>query len=136
MDEPTFLSVDDALTHHATALARHGGNEGLPSPNAIESAVFAAQHVYAYLCVHLDDRAGFALLGATYWYHVAKDHAFADGNKRTGLACCLDFLNRNGLDLQVSNDDELIDMGLRVGAGSIPREELANFIAERLVPLE
>lgn len=37
---------------------------------------------------------------------IAKNHGFADGNKRTATVAMLEFLSLNGYDLFVPDDDE------------------------------
>lgn len=67
-------------------------------------AMFAGQYLHEDL---------FAM-AAAYVFHLAKNHPFVDGNKRTALAAALVFLDANGFEL----DD----------AGT----ELANMLLEML----
>jgi len=39
-------------------------------------------------------------MAACYCYHIIKNHAFIDGNKRTGIAITLTFLDRNGYEVK------------------------------------
>jgi death-on-curing protein len=36
-------------------------------------------------------------MAAAYLFYLCRNHPFVDGNKRTALACCLVFLESNGL---------------------------------------
>ena len=38
-------------------------------------------------------------MAAAYAFHISQDQPFVDGNKRTGLACALVFLELNGVSL-------------------------------------
>jgi death-on-curing protein len=42
-------------------------------------------------------------MAAAYAFHISQNQPFVDGNKRTALAACLDFLDMNGV---ISIDDE------------------------------
>lgn len=134
MTEPTFVSLDDAFAHHEAALLRHGGKIGLLSYGNLESALAAAKNRFHYEGEGWFDRVGVAELAATYWVHVALCHAFADGNKRVGFACFLDFLYRNGYDVRLS-DDRATATGLAIAAREIDRESVAREILPRLCAL-
>jgi death-on-curing protein len=43
-------------------------------------------------------------MAAAYLFHIVKNHAFLDGNKRTALVAALVFLDINGVSLE--RDDE------------------------------
>ena len=53
-------------------------------------------------------------MAAAYLYHLVKNHAFVDGNKRVGLAAALVFLRLNGY---------------RLAAGKATVEEMARALA-------
>ena len=69
------------------------------------------------------------------WYGVAlaKGHAFVDGNKRTGLAVMLTFLEIQGIDIQYNTglDDLMVD----IVESKLPHETLAEKVAEFLYHL-
>ena len=70
--------------------------------------------------------ASLAEMAAALLFHVARNHRFIDGNKRTTLACALAFLWLNGQWLE-AGEDELagLVMGLAAGRRGRParREE-------------
>ena len=134
MNEPTFVSIDDAFAHHEAALLRNGGRLGLLSLPNVESACAAPINRFHYEGERWPDRRGVAELAATYWVHVALCHGFADGNKRVGLACFLDFLYRNGYDVDLS-EDEATDLGLAIASRAVDRETVAATILPRLCAL-
>jgi len=58
-------------------------------------------------------------MAAAYAFHIAENHPFVDGNKRTALNAAIVFLGLNGLD--VADDDGLLFgamMGLATGESS------------------
>jgi len=88
-----YLSVAAVEAIHAEVLAAHGGSTGLRDRMLLESAVAAPQASFG----------GQPLIGdpieaaAAYLFYLCRNHPFVDGNKRTGLAACLVFLQSNGL---------------------------------------
>lgn len=57
--------------------------------------------------------------------HIARNHPFVDGNKRTGLATALVFLDMNGVRIGAT-DDELEDLAVGVAAGRITKAAAAG----------
>ena len=55
------------------------------------------------------------------------NHAFVDGNKRTGLLVMASFLAMNGMPLEYT-DDELIDLGFGLAKNQITYEDLLVWI--------
>jgi death-on-curing protein len=125
-----FLSLDDVLALHAGSIARFGGDPGIKDLGLLESALAMPQPTFGGADLHetLAEKAG------AYLFHVVKNHAFVDGNKRTGLACALVFLEINGFRWEAS-DADLIDITLAVASGTCSKSAVAVSIARGLVPL-
>ena len=68
-----------------------------------------------------------AEMAAAYLFHIARNHPFVDGNKRTALMTTLIFLGLNGR-LLAAGDDELTDLVLGVAAGKVSKAQTAVFI--------
>jgi death-on-curing protein len=49
-------------------------------------------------------------LAAIYVIAITKGHPFRDGNKRTAVLAASTFLHLNGLELDLSNEDEVFDL--------------------------
>ncbi len=64
---------------------------------------------------------------AAYLFHITKNHPFIEGNKRTGLACCLLFLRLNGKRIRAT-DDELVELVEGVASGRVAKSEVAVFL--------
>jgi death on curing protein len=135
MEEPRFLSWDDALLIHEDSLLAYGGRIGFPSPGYLESALDAPRNLFHYEAHEAAERDGTALLAATYWTHIALAHAFADGNKRVALSAAVLFLYTNGYDLALS-DDEAYELGIAVAERKIDREALSERLAPCIEALE
>jgi death-on-curing protein len=107
------------LKIHARSLAEFGGPGGISDPGAVESAVMAVQNHLNYTGGDIFD------LAAVLLWHIASDHPFADGNKRTALASALVFLAINGIDL--AQDDDLFEgLTLSVAKGEMKKSQVAE----------
>lgn len=99
MNEPVFLTLDQVKALHRLALDRHGGQDGVRDAATLESAVMHPCNVWLYGQGDLCD------IAAAYAFHVAQAQAFMDGNKRTGIAAALVFLEGNGVSLPAATDE-------------------------------
>lgn len=71
-----------------------------------------------------------------YYYNIICNHIFSDGNKRTGLASALLFLNLNGFDLSLNIiDTTLTDYILKLASGQSDLEECKAWFAQNVVIL-
>ncbi len=68
---------------------------------------------------------------AAYLYHLAKNHPFVDGNKRTAYGAMETFLRLNGYNLDLSNQ-EAYNMVMQVAQGEMTKEELSSFLAQHI----
>ena len=67
---------------------------------------------------------------AAYLFHIVKNHSFIDGNKRTGLACALTFLQWNGYYIQPMDADSSYELIIEVAAGpNQPEQQLPQIAA-------
>jgi death-on-curing protein len=98
--EITFLTLEEVLIIHADQIDRYGGSSGIRDIHLLESALAVVQAGFAGVQIHQDL---FEMAGA-YLFHIVKNHPFIDGNKRTGLATALVFLDLNGYDLDMEDD--------------------------------
>jgi death-on-curing protein len=125
MDGITFLSVDEVVFIHQDQIKRHGGAPGILNPGSLESAVAAPEFAAYY---HPDSDIHW--LSAHYAVHLAQNHAFHDGNKRTGIAAALIFLALNGLQKQPTPKalHELEDLMVAIAQQLRGKEDLAAFL--------
>ena len=64
-------------------------------------------------------------MAAAYAYHLSRNHAFVDGNKRVGLSAAVVFLYMNGWELDDPNET-LHPVMENVAQGKIEKPELAG----------
>ena len=125
----TFLSTEDVLALHEAQMKRFGGAPGLRSYALLDSAVAQACASFDGVFLHEDVYA----MAAAYLFHIVRNHAFVDGNKRAGLLSALVFLDMNGATLN-GPAPELYDLTMRVAAGELDKHEVAQvlrMLAER-----
>ena len=122
---PEFLSLDDVLKIHERELARYGGLAGLRDQHLIESAMAQPQASFGGEYLHEDLFA----MASAYLFHIVKNHAFLDGNKRTGLISALTFLGLNGHFIS-SPSPLLYEATMRVAEGKLGKAELAELFRQ------
>lgn len=54
---------------------------------------------------------------AAYMFHIIKNHVFMDGNKRTGLACAVTFLQWNNVMFERFDEQEAYDFVIGIASG-------------------
>ena len=120
--ELTFLEEKDLLDIHNALVEDFARGDdpisppGVKSPELVSSAVFRPQTALGYeLKYPTVEMAAAALL-----HSVVQNHAFHNGNKRTGLVCMLAFLDRNNV-IATCDQNELFRFTLRVAQhGLVP----------------
>jgi death on curing protein len=114
----------DVLTVHATLIAVTGGTTGLRDEALLESALAAASNRHHYEAVDIVSCA------ATYAYHLTQTHAFFDGNKRVAAAITETFLETNGFELTMSND-EVVSLFLSIASNELSRDQVEQRLREK-----
>ena len=64
-------------------------------------------------------------MASAYGFHIAQNHPFVDGDKRTALACALVFLELNGVSL-ADPDGRLYRAMIDIAAGDMDKLRLAS----------
>ena len=94
MSEPIrHLTVSAVKAIHREVLAAHGGARGIKDQALLESAVAAPEATMMGEPLISDP----VEIAAAYLFYLCRNHPFFDGNKRTALAACLVFLEKNDL---------------------------------------
>ncbi len=129
MTEFVWVLDDIVLSVHDEQLAEHGGLPGIRDMAAVQSALARPRNLAS--CQNCDD---IAQLAAAYAFGIARNHGFADGNKRTALVVADLFLMLNGYEL-VSSPAENVLTVLAVADGSLSEEKLVAWIRESIQQL-
>lgn len=117
----------DVLTVHATLLAETGGTGGLRDEALLESALAAVENRHHY------EAADVVSCAATYAYHLTQSHAFFDGNKRVGAAITEAFLETNGYELTMTNE-EIVVLFLAIASSELSREQDEQRLRNKVRP--
>jgi death-on-curing protein len=121
------LEKDDILSLYKLMTIETGGTVGIREESLLESAIDAPFQTFMGLELYptLIEKA--ARLG----YGLVANHPFVDGNKRIGVFSMLVFLDVNGYNVLVS-DDELVKLTLKLADGSYKYEELLEILKEKV----
>jgi death on curing protein len=97
---PNFLFLSEVLRLHEDVIASFGGSLGIRDEGLLESALAQPQATFGGEFLH----ATIYEQAAAYLYHLAMNHPFIDGNKRTAFAVMDTFLRLNGYQLSLTNE--------------------------------
>lgn len=128
MPTPKFLELSDVLEIHDLLIVRTGGTPGLRDEGLLDSALAQPKASFFGELLHptIPEQA------AAYLYHLSRNHAFLDGNKRTAFAVMQTFLQLNGYSLELS-EDEKYNVVMQVAQGQMSKEDLAAYLKQHLV---
>lgn len=118
--EPVWLDARLALAIHDRQLAEHGGPSGVRDQGALESALSRPRNRWEY---GEDDLCA---LAAAYAFGVARNHPFADGNKRTAWVLARAFLLLNSAEIIFRAEDAVATVQ-SLAAGELTEDELADW---------
>lgn len=127
MREWRWVRPDVLFAVHDRQLSEHGGLDGIRDQGGIESALARPQNLAVY------GEPDAADLAAGYCYGIARNHGFADGNKRTAWIAARLFLADNGYRVNYDPLDAIRTVE-DVAGGSLDEQQLARWFRERLVP--
>lgn len=121
MQTPRYISIDEVLELHEDQISSFGGTSGVRDEGLLESALAQPQSTFGGQLLHPTISAQ----AAAYLYHLAMNHPFIDGNKRTAFAVADTFLRLNGWTLNLT-DDRAYDLVMQVARGTMTKEELST----------
>jgi death on curing protein len=120
-----FLSFAEVLIILQDQIRLYGGTYGLRDPALLSSALAMPSASFEGKFLHKDlyEQA------AAYAYHICQNHPFVDGNKRTGLAAALVYLDLNGIEV-FDPKDSLYSLMMDVASGKTGKAEIARTLAK------
>lgn len=118
-----YFTVDEIELIHMQIVDASGGSHGTLDRGRLESVVASqTQAVFGeVLYLTLYDKAAALAKG------VIADHAFADGNKRTGIMLALIMLERNGVATKLS-DKELEDFAVQIAVERLDIAAISHWL--------
>jgi death-on-curing protein len=124
-DSWNWLDAQVLSAVHEEQLAEHAGVAGVREVGLFESAMARARQLAA------SGSADVADLAAAYGFGLARNHPFADGNKRTAFVAVELFLALNGQELAAEDGDCVLTM-LALAAGDLDERALSDWIRKHL----
>ncbi len=125
-----WIKKDEILEIHRMQIERYGGLSGIRDEGLLESALARPMNLAAY-----EDVDDLILLAAAYAFGIARNHPFADGNKRTAFVAAAFFLRVSGVRVKTSQRD-VIDTVLSLAAGTLSEDEFAKWLRANTAPKE
>ena len=110
-------------------IVRFGGLPGIRDEGLLLSALARPEQAAHYASVDVPE------LAAIYAVAIAKNHAFVDGNKRTGFAVAATFLELNGLYLTLSEPEAVVLM-LDIATGQLDETGADKIFRANCEPLK
>ncbi len=126
----SYLTLEQIFLIHDEQIELFGGSHGIRDLALLESAVMRPQATFGGndLYNSIFEKA------AVLMHSVILNHPFIDGNKRTGIASAIVFLERNKHTLK-AKDKELINIALQVAIKKIDIEEIADRLKKHSMKL-
>ena len=122
-----IISLEQILELHALVIKETGGSAGLRDLGRLEAAIATqTQNVFGEeLYPDTFDKAGALLRG------IVGDHAFIDGNKRTGMLACITLLRLNKINFKAEKG-EVEDFALRVTLDHLDVPDISRWLREHI----
>ena len=117
------FSQEKVLLLHKLIVEETGGCADLRDINLLDSALESAYATFDGKDLYPTKEEKAAKIG----YSLIANHAFVDGNKRIGMYVMLTFLEVNGINLDIT-DDDVIQAGLGVASGNMDGIALLDWI--------
>lgn len=128
---PKFLKLDQVLALHKLQIAQFGGSPGVKSEDLLLSALGQPESGIGDQYFHKD----LYEMAAAYLFHLVKNHAFNDGNKRIAALTSAVFLQVNGL-MVIADEDEFEKLVLDAAQSLLSKEQIADFFRKNTAPQE
>jgi death on curing protein len=125
MTEPRWITHAQIVRIHDEQLAIFGGPSGLRDAGLLQSAIDRPRNEYTY------GETKLAALTAVYAFGLARNRPFVDGNKRAAFVSIVVFLEKNGVDVDLSQPDA-VQVILELAAGKLTEAELATWIEKHV----
>lgn len=119
-----FLTLEEVLIIHEDQIERYGGLSGIRDLRLLESAVYRPQSTFGgeelYETIFLQ--------AAALMHSIILNHPFVDGNKRTGIAAGLIFLQFNNYGFHVPQK-KIVETALHIATKEWNIEEIAEWLS-------
>ena len=121
---PIWLKEAEIRYFHHEQLVEHGGLRAALDEGALESTLARPLQLLNY-----EPETTLPESAACYGYGFARNHVFADGNKRMALVTMDLFLMINGYTLTAAEEEAVVIIN-EVASGVMSQQELAEWIEQ------
>jgi death-on-curing protein len=118
-----FLDLTNVVKIHRDQISLYGGQLGVRDFGLLQSALAMPRESFGDEWLHRD----IFEMAAAYAFHISQNHPFIDGNKRTGLASALVFLDINGFAVQ-RPDKYLYDAMISISTSQLGKLGFADVL--------
>ena len=120
-----FFTLEEKELLHMQIIDASGGSHGVRDRGRLESAIAAqTQELFGKKLYESVFEIAAALTKG-----IIADHAFVDGNKRTGIMAAIVFLERNDVCTHV-DDTALEDFAVQIAVEHLGVDEIAKWLLE------
>ncbi len=127
MKEYTFLTEEQIVALNLRAVRKDGGIHGVLNRSLLSSAAAMPKVTFDGKYLH----ESVAVMAVAYLFHICQAHAFCDGNKRTAVLAAAVFLDLNGYDIEV-DDDEFEELVLNIASHKIDKDQVTAFFKKHI----
>lgn len=120
-----FLTVEQVETLHKLQIDGFGGAHGVRDQGLLLSALAQPESGHGDQYFHKD----LFEMAAAYLFHLIKNHAFHDGNKRIAALVAAVFLEVNGFKV-IANEDDFEKIVLNAAQSLVTKEQIADFFRQ------
>lgn len=118
-----YFDEEQLLLTHYKLIERFGGSHGIRDIKRIKSVLLSPkQEVFG-----AEQYPDIWLKAAVYIRNIIGDHPFVDGNKRTGMACGLIFLQKNGKHIHLKTG-QLEDFAVKIATDKLSVKQIASWL--------
>lgn len=116
-----FLELEDVILINRIVVKQFGGLCKVRDFALLQSAILNPKNLLFY------NNADIYEIASSYAIFIIKNHAFLDGNKRTGFASMNAFLELNGLILNF-NEEDAVEMMVKVATSKVDLKLLTAWL--------
>jgi death-on-curing protein len=126
MQNTVYLTLEQILFIHQDQIERYGGSSGLRDLSLLESAIFRPQTMFS----GRDLYQNYFEKAASLLHSLIMNHAFIDGNKRTGATAMLVFLELNNVFISIESN-ELVKTVLQIENEKWKIEQISKWLESK-----
>lgn len=127
MPKIKFLTLKQVIFIHKKVISLHGGAHGLRDINLLKSAIAQPKMSFEGKFLH----PNICDMAAAYFFHIIKNHAFVDGNKRTGLLATTVFIEQNSGSINIT-PNQFYQLAIDIACSKTSKDELVKIFKKSL----